>query len=123
MTTQSVLIAGKWREASSTGTFQAVNPATEETLSDVYPVSGWDDCDAALDAAAEAAVELRKLPSEAVADFLERYAQRIEARTEEISETAGAETALPVPTRLAKIELPRTTGRESIFIHFSSIVA
>ena len=60
MAEHPVLIGGKWRPAKATKTFQAANPATGELLPGTYPVSGWEDCDAALTAAADAANELRR---------------------------------------------------------------
>jgi len=108
---EAVLIAGAWRAAKSTGTFHAENPATGEKLPPEYPVSGWADCDDALNAAAEAAVLLRAAPSEQIAGFLNRYAERIEARKTEIVEIAHRETALPKSPRLADVELPRTTNQ------------
>ncbi len=111
MSEHPVLIAGKWRAADTAGTFQAENPATQTPLPDVYPVSSWNDCDAALDAAATAAVQLRHLPPDRLAKFLETYADRIEARADELVETAHVETALPRSPRLADIELPRTTNQ------------
>ncbi len=61
MSIQQVLIAGQWRDADRTGTFQADNPATKEALPDEFPVSAWSDCEAALQAASEAAAELRTM--------------------------------------------------------------
>jgi len=106
-----VLIAGQWRAAKSSGTFQAENPATGEKLPGEFPISTWADCDAALDAAAGAACILRTLPPEQIANFLTRFAERIEARKSELVEIAHAETALPKSPRLADVELPRTTGQ------------
>jgi 2,5-dioxopentanoate dehydrogenase len=60
MSVHPVLIGGAWRASSSSGTFQVENPATGETLSDTFPISTWADCDAALDAATEAAEALRR---------------------------------------------------------------
>ncbi len=111
MAVQPVLIAGRWRSAHSSGVFQATNPATGELLPAQFPVSEWADCDAALTAAAEAFVELRELPGERFATFLEAFAERITARAEELVETANAETGLPKKPRLAEVELPRTTGQ------------
>jgi NADP-dependent aldehyde dehydrogenase len=111
MSLQPVLIAGEWRAARAAGTFQAQNPATGETLPDEFPTSTWADCDAALTAAAEAAVSMRSAPPEQLATFLSSYAGRIEARTAEIVETAHAETGLPKSPRLATVELPRTTAQ------------
>lgn len=106
-----VLIAGEWRDANSSGTFQAENPSTGEKLGDEYPVSTWADCDAALNAAAAAAHQLRSLPTDAIAKFLRRFAERIEARSAEIVETAHLETGYPKSPRLADVELPRTTNQ------------
>ena len=106
-----VLIAGTWRPASARGTFHAENPATGETLPAEYPVSSWADCDAALAAAVGAAASLRIAPPEQIADFLTRFAARIEARKTELVEIAHIETALPKAPRLADVELPRTTNQ------------
>lgn len=106
-----VLIGGQWREANATGAFQAENPKTGEALPGEYPISDWSDVDAALDAAQRAYAELRTKSGSDIAAFLERFAERIEARSEELCELASLETALPVQPRLASGELPRTTGQ------------
>lgn len=111
MQSEPVLIGGQWREASLTGTFQAENPATGQRLPEQYPVSAWTDCDAALETAAKAAVELRSIGPERIAQFLQRYAERIEKRGPNIVERANLETGLPKSPRLAEVELPRTTGQ------------
>jgi 2,5-dioxopentanoate dehydrogenase len=111
MSLRPVLIAGQWRTAQTLGSFRAENPATGEALADDYPVSGWADCDAALRAAAAAMEALRAMPPEALAQFLTRYAERIEARAVEIVDVAHLETALARSPRLADVELPRTTGQ------------
>ena len=74
---QQVLIAGQWRDANSNESFQASNPATREPLANEYPVSTWEDCDAALTSAAEAAVGLRSIAGAQIAEFLEAYATDI----------------------------------------------
>ncbi|MBC8352102.1 MAG: aldehyde dehydrogenase (NADP(+)) [Planctomycetes bacterium] len=111
MALQQVLIAGNWRDAHSTKTFRANNPATKEPLADEYPVSSWDDCDAALEAAAAASVVMRGLTGDQIAIFLEAYADRIEQRKDELVELAHVETALPEAPRLGDVELPRTTNQ------------
>ena len=108
---ERVLIAGEWREADATGTFQAINPDSVEALDRLYPVSSRADVDAALEAGSAAARELTATPVEKVADFLCRYADLIDARTPEICEAASLETALPVSPRLADVELPRTSNQ------------
>ncbi|MAD80869.1 MAG: aldehyde dehydrogenase (NADP(+)) [Pirellulaceae bacterium] len=111
MSIQQVLIAGQWRDADRTGTFYADNPATKEALPGEFPVSAWSDCEAALQAASEAATGLRTMTGEQVASFLDDFANRIEQHAGELVEMAHAETALPKAPRLADVELPRTTNQ------------
>src|SRR5262245_17168669 len=110
MAEQLVLIDGQWRASHAVSSFHAVNPATGERLPDSYPMSGWEDCDAALEAAARAADELRRTPLDSIARFLRRLAERIEAIKGPLVEQAHLETALPKSPRLSDVELPRTTG-------------
>lgn len=109
--TAKVLIAGSWRDADSVGTFQATNPNTNEKLAAEFPISSWADCDAALTAAAAAAREMRRLPAAKIAEFLECYADKIDAAKDALSAAANAETGLPVSPRLADVELPRTSNQ------------
>jgi len=108
---ENVLIAGAWRPADSTGSFRAINPDTGETLEHEYPVSSRADLDLALAAGSKASRELRGVPREAIAAFLEGYADRIDERKQSIAEAANQETALPVAPRLADVELPRTSNQ------------
>lgn len=110
MATHQVLIAGKWRDSDSTGMFQPDDPRAAAAIPENYPVSSWAECDSVLDAAAAAFEKLRSVPRETIALFLETYANRIEARGDEIRAMAARETALPADTRLVG-ELGRTTGQ------------
>lgn len=109
MAVEQVWIAGAWRTAHATSTFRAENPITAQPLEGEFPVSSWQDCDEALSAAAKAAVDLRAVPAELLAAFLDAYAGKIEAKAEALVARANAETALPVSPRLKDVELPRTT--------------
>lgn len=111
MSNQPVLIAGEWRESQAGKTFQSENPSTKEFLPEIYPVSSWDDCDDALEAASEAFEQMRELSGTQIAEFLETFANEIESRAEDLVKQANLETALPVSPRLADVELPRTTGQ------------
>ncbi len=111
MSLQEVLIAGVGRAADACGEFQAENPATQTALDDVFPVSSWSDCDAALNSAVEAWEAMRGMKREAIAVFLETFADRIDARKDALATMANLETALPTSPRLADIELPRTSGQ------------
>jgi alpha-ketoglutaric semialdehyde dehydrogenase len=108
-TSRPVLIAGQWRDADSSSSFQTTDPSKNEKLSDEFPVSSWQDCDEALDAAFGAARELRRIPRQQIAEFLENMAGRIEDRKDELVAAAFAETGLARSPRLADVELPRTS--------------
>lgn len=108
---QPVLLAGHWQAAQAAGAFQAENPATRQPLAEVFPISSWADCEQALDAAAQAAETLQRTPSETIARFLDRYAERIEQRADDLCQTAHRETGYPIKPRLADAELPRTCGQ------------
>ncbi len=111
MTVQKILVGGEWKESSGSATFRSENPALAEPSPDQYPVSPWSDCDQALSAAGQVADALRSVPGDRIARFLERFAERIEARRDELVQIAHTETALPKSPRLADVELPRTTGQ------------
>lgn len=111
MTVQRVLIDGQWTISAGTSTFHAVNPRTKEPLPEKYPVSPWSEVVKALDAASRAAETVRNWSGERFAAFLERFADRIDARAEELVAMAHLETALPVTPRLKDAELPRTSNQ------------
>lgn len=106
-----VLIAGQWRDAIHSETFQATDPNSNATLPAEFPVSSWEDCDVALDAAVNAYGVLRSLPADIIAQFLECYADRIESAKDALVEAAFAETGLAKSPRLADVELPRTSNQ------------
>jgi len=102
-----ILVAGTWRPAATVDSYRAFDPMEGRPLDIAWPVSGWTDIDTALDAAGAAAGELTRLPDEARAAFLDRYAARLEARTDDLVAAAHAETGLAAQPRLADVELPR----------------
>lgn len=110
-TSRPVLIAGQWRQSDHASTFQATDPNKNQKLPDEFPVSDWTDVDAALNAAADAARQLRKLPAAKIADFLDDFAGRIDQRKDELVAVAFAETGLAQSPRLADVELPRTSNQ------------
>ncbi len=111
MEVQPVLVAGEWRKAAVTSTFTAEDPTTGKTLDGAFPVSAWEDCESVLVAAAEAAKQLRSVPAERLAGFLELYAEEIEKHSAALVAIAHAETGLPVSPRLRDGELPRTAAQ------------
>ncbi len=119
MTVQPVLIGGRWQTSRGTVTFQAEDPKTRGLLPALYPVSPWSEIEAALDYAAAAARTVRTWPAERFARFLERYAERIAARADELIAIAHTETALPVTPRLKDAELPRTINQLKQAAHWA----
>ena len=109
MSLEPVLIAGEWRESEKTGTFQAANPASGDLLAPLYPISSWADCEAALESAHAAFLEMRAMPGEKIATFLEAFAVKIEEQADALVDLAHLETALPETPRLAGAELPPET--------------
>lgn len=112
MTTHPILIAGQWQHASAdAATFQPHCPATGEAIDQSYPVATAAEIDALLDAGVAAAAALRDIPTAKIADFLNGYADAIDAATAELAAIASQETGLPVSPRLTNVEIPRTTGQ------------
>lgn len=110
MHTQPLLVAGDWRAPREpAGSFRAFDPATGAAIGPSYPVCGAADVEAALAAASDAADALADIPPARIAGFLETYAQAIDEDADTLTALAHAETALPAATRLAEVELPRTT--------------
>lgn len=106
-----VLIDGEWRDADGEGTFEPRNPTAQSPTGELYPVSSLNDVEAAVRAGAAAAEEMAGLAPTVIASFLERFAERIEARADELVAMAHAESGLPASPRLQDIELPRTADQ------------
>ncbi len=111
MSVQPILVAGSWMASVGTQTFSAVNPTTREPLPELYPVSPWAEVERAIEASAAAFQQMRGWPGARFSRFLDQYAERIDARAEELVERAHQETALPVSPRLQDVELPRTSNQ------------
>ncbi len=110
-TCQPVLIAGQWREAAFSNSFRATDPNHNQAIDREFPISSWDDIDAALDAATVAAIELRKTDPSKIADFLDAFAAKIQSQSSELVDAAHQETGLARQPRLADVELPRTVNQ------------
>ena len=104
---QDILVGGVWRAAAASETFRTVDPTSGRERDGVWPVSGWGDVDAALDAAVTAGAELGRLPDAARGAFLEAYATKLEADRDALVAIAHAETGLAVAPRLRDVEFSR----------------
>ncbi|MDZ4763786.1 MAG: NAD-dependent succinate-semialdehyde dehydrogenase [Chloroflexota bacterium] len=89
------LIDGEWVDAANGGTWNLLNPATEDSLGDI-PFGGAADAQAAIDAAARAfPAWSRKTPYER-ADVLLRAAAWIRARIDELGAITTEECGKPL---------------------------
>lgn len=108
---ENVLIDGHWRPSKACGEFFSVDPSRKQQLSPPLPVSGWEDCEAALHAAVQAAHAMREYKPAQLADFLDKFAAAIDEDAEKLVDLAHQETGLAKKPRLADVELPRTTNQ------------
>ena len=112
MSVHSLLKNGTWQQAENpVDTFQTENPATGETLPGEYPVSRFGELEQMLEAGREAARALRSVSPDVRAEFLDTFADNIEARADDLVEWAHRETALATAPRLSELELPRTVDQ------------
>lgn len=104
---EPILVGGEWTVGAAADHFRAENPRTRQPLRS-YPITPWADVEAMLEAGVDAYNALEVAGPDAIAAFLERMAERIAARGDEICTTASQETALALRPRLIEVELPRT---------------
>jgi acyl-CoA reductase-like NAD-dependent aldehyde dehydrogenase len=87
---EQLLIGGKWVDAGS-GTYDIVNPATEEVVGRAPDANG-DDATAAAAAAREALPEWSALPTEERSALMRRAAEAVRARAADLLPLVIAET-------------------------------
>ncbi|HSJ71157.1 MAG TPA: aldehyde dehydrogenase family protein [Acidimicrobiia bacterium] len=109
-TIAKVFIGGVWRVSDAVGTFETLAPATGEPVG-TYPTSTWGEVDTVLEAGYEAYRRLRDIDPASIAAFLTAYADRIEAGSAELAETAAIETGLAASPRFTDVEIPRTVNQ------------
>ncbi|MBE2224461.1 MAG: aldehyde dehydrogenase (NADP(+)), partial [Anaerolineae bacterium] len=79
MTIHHPYIAGDLESLENRAVVQSFNPATGEKLPDLYPVSSYAELETAVLSAQAAATILLTTPPETIAQFLETFADNIEA--------------------------------------------
>jgi acyl-CoA reductase-like NAD-dependent aldehyde dehydrogenase len=98
--TGQLLIGGEWVEAADGRTFPTIDPATEETISEVAQ-AGPEDVDRAVRAAADALTgKWGALPAAARERLMHRLADLIEENADELAELESRDNGKPV--KLAK---------------------
>lgn len=88
------LVGGKWMDASGGGTWDLVNPATEQVIQQV-PFGDAADATAAVDAAADAFPEWSHLTAYQRGNVLEGAADYIESHLDEMAATTTEESGKP----------------------------
>lgn len=111
MSVNKILINGEWRAATQKEVFSPYSPASAEKIAQDYPVSDWEDCSDALDAAQSAYHSLRSCSRENIAKFLDLYADKVSEQSDQLVELAHLETGLAKSPRLADVEIPRTVNQ------------
>lgn len=103
-----ILLGGEWTAATASGVFRSIDPTAGEAFGPTFPISAWEDVDAALGWSSGGEVFA---PHEQRAAFLEAYAELIDANAESLATIAQQETGLPAETRYRNTEIPRTTNQ------------
>lgn len=93
--TGSHLINGKWIKSSSAANFDALDPATGQSLAPSFSAGGSAEADQALTSAKIAFDQSLQLPPRWPADLLEKIASNILDLGDDLLERAEHETALP----------------------------
>ena len=88
-------IAGNWRDASNGGTWDVVNPATEEVIRTV-PFGGAEDCRLAIEAAHAAYPQWSQETAYSRAGHLKRAAELMRERNADLAQTTVLECGKPL---------------------------
>ena len=115
-TNAALYIGGEWVTPNSTELIEVVNPATEEIIGTVP--SGTDaDADAAVRAARAALAGWSKLTIADRVDYVERIADAMAKRAEEIASVVSAEQGMPIAnSRRVQAGLPITVMKSYVDI-------
>ncbi len=105
---RQLLIGGKWIDASD-GTYDIVNPATEEVVG-AAPNASVQDADAAAQAAREALPEWSAMPVEERGALMRRAAEAIRAKAPELLPLVIAETGATASVG-SKMQVPVAADR------------
>jgi succinate-semialdehyde dehydrogenase/glutarate-semialdehyde dehydrogenase len=88
-------IGGQWRNASNGGTWDVVNPASEEVIRTV-PFGNADDCRLAIEAADAAFPRWSQQPAYARAGHLKAAAELMRGRNADLAHTTVLECGKPL---------------------------
>lgn len=106
-----ILANGRFADSTATETFHAYNPTLGTSLTELFPVSPWEEIETLVANGHAAASALMELPASAIAGFLEEYASGIEAKKAELAAVAHEETGMNQFSRLGGEELPNAIAQ------------
>jgi alpha-ketoglutaric semialdehyde dehydrogenase len=96
-------IGGEWIDAASGETFETSSPANGETLG-VFPRSGAEDVDRAVEAAKAAYEEWRLLPAPRRGEILFRFGQLLADHKDEVAELMAREMGKVLPEAAGDVQ-------------------
>jgi aldehyde dehydrogenase (NAD+) len=96
-------IGGEWVDAASGETFETTSPATGETLG-VFPKSGADDVDRAVEAAKAAFEEWRLTPAPKRGEILFRFGSLLAEHKDEVAELMAREMGKVLPEAAGDVQ-------------------
>jgi aldehyde dehydrogenase (NAD+) len=109
-------IGGEWRAASGSDVIEVVDPATEQVIASV-PAGSAEDAEAAVLAARSAFPSWSQLTIDARVDYVERIAEAMAERAEEIASVVSAEQGMPMTNaRRVQSGLPITVMKSYVDI-------
>ncbi len=94
-TYERLYIGGKWLEPAGTGTIEVIDSATEEVIGRI-PEGTAADAEAAIEAAKLAFDGWSATPALARAEYLQKIAEAVKARTEELAQLICGEVGMPI---------------------------
>ncbi len=106
---EKIYIGGEWVKPSGAGTLEVINATTEQVMGSV-PEGNAEDVDRAVAAARSAFASWSETSVEERASWMQRIAEALGARAEEIAELIAQEVGMPVKlSSLIQAGLPTTT--------------
>jgi aldehyde dehydrogenase (NAD+) len=118
ITRDKIYIDGSWVPSTGTGTIDVVNASTEEVMGTI-PDGSADDVDKAVKAARRAFDEWSTTSVEDRSKYLQRIAEGLAARSDEIANVISQENGMPVTlSKIIQAGLPQMN-----FATFSTIAA
>jgi aldehyde dehydrogenase (NAD+) len=105
----NLYIDGAWIPPTGTGTIDVVNSTTEEVIGRI-PEGTPEDVDKAVAAAGAAFVKWSQVPVEERSKYIQRIAEALQARSEEIAQVIAQEVGMPLTlSQIIQAGLPTLT--------------